>query len=148
MKRLVVDATNSKKVHQDIFAMALVNENNNDPVLVSVYEGGSEGGLPYVHVTFKTDKMCCVDLTKPCYSKHHDELPHMDANSKKRFIKVMTSYVDRAVKTANGLWISEGITGYHYAVHMWVKAHENGSYDKFNLDENGLPVMPDYKIYL
>lgn len=31
---------------------------------------------------------------------------------------------------------------------MWVKAHEHGSYDKFNLDENGLPIMPDYKTYL
>lgn len=85
------------------FAMALVNDNNDDTVLVNVYEGGNEGGPPHVHVTFKTDKMRCVDLTKPCYSKHHHELPRMDANSKKKFIKVMAGCVDRSVKNANGV---------------------------------------------
>lgn len=148
MKRVIVNSHNETNIHRDIFAMGLVNDNNNDPVLVSVYEEGHEGGLPHVHVTFKSDKECCVDLTKPCYSKHHDELPKMDATSKKKFIKVMKSTCQGLIRNAQGKTIDEGVTGYQYAVYMWVKAHEHGSYDKFNLAENGLPIMPDYKTYL
>ena len=35
-------------------------------------------------------------------------------------------------------------TGYEAAVTEWVDAFEHGSYDKFKLDDNGVPVMPDY----
>lgn len=35
-------------------------------------------------------------------------------------------------------------TGYERAVDIWVDTFEDGSYDKFTLDDNGVPVMPNY----
>ncbi len=36
------------------------------------------------------------------------------------------------------------LTGYQSAVKIWSDIFENGSFDKFKLDERGVPVQLDY----
>ena len=86
--------------------------------------------------------MSCISLTKAEYAKHHDNLPKLSGNEKKKFVSVMSSPCNAPLKDANGE-LKEG-NGYQYAVYLWVRAHENGSYEKFNVGEDGLPIMPDY----
>ena len=54
MKRAVLD--NNYIEHKDVCAMGVVNNNNNDPVIVRVYEGGQEGRSPHVHVVCGKEK--------------------------------------------------------------------------------------------
>ena len=36
------------------------------------------------------------------------------------------------------------LTGYQSAVKIWSDTFENGSFDKFTLDEKGIPIQLDY----
>ena len=121
--------------------MGKVNKGKDDPVVIMVYEG-EEGGSPHMHIRYDGNKISCVDLTKPRYSKHHDEMRPFTKQAKKEFIKIMKSDCRSPIEDAFGN-IVRG-TGYQYAVYLWIAAHENFSYDKFNLDDSGLPIMPDY----
>lgn len=140
MKRMILKNNYAK--HSDIYAMGVVNNSHDDKVIVKVYEGGKEGRAPHVHVTFDDGNMCCISLTKAEYAKHHDDLPKLHGNDKKKFISVMSSPCNAALEDAHGV-LKKG-NGYQYAVYIWVRSHENGSYEKFNIGDDGLPIMPDY----
>ena len=48
------------------------------------------------------------------------------------------------IQLYDGSW--KPATGYESAVSIWVDTHEDGSYDKFKVDQEGCPVMPDYNL--
>ena len=108
-------------------------------------EQSNEGPIPHVHVyhdkTRNPKKCSYVRLDKAEYSSHHDVLK-LPKNLKQQFIECMhqtwegraLTLKDRAMRYA---------TGYEAAVAIWVESYED-DYSKFNLDENGVPIMPDY----
>lgn len=107
----------------------------------------NEGQIPHVHVYHdKTkDKRNCsvVRLDKAEYSTHHGEPVKLNKQQKRQFVQVMsTVWPKHFVETSTGV---RPATGYEYCVTTWADAFEHGSYDKFKLDENGVPVMPDYE---
>lgn len=109
-------------------------------------EQGEETECPHMHVYHRKDR----ELSRCSYIKltaaeylDHGKLPGivLTAEARKQFLEVMTS-------PSGFYWINkEGksieLTGYQYAVQTWVDTFEK-DHSKFEMDENGLPVMPDY----
>lgn len=126
-----------------ISAMTTINPrlNKRMSIDVVVYDT-NEGPVPHVHVFLdktRNPKNCSVvRLDKAEYSTHHSgKLTTMNKKQKREFIDIMKSeWNDRRGKS----------TGYERAVDIWVDAFEDGSYEKFVMDENGVPVMPDYSV--
>ena len=115
-------------------------------VYVEVEQGG-EGPVPHVHVYWdksRSPRKCSyVRLDKAEYSDHHKQPSKpLPRQVKKVFLDVMTKEWGRPSVLENGTSVT--LTGYQRAVDVWVDTYESGSYDKFKLDEQGLPVMPNY----
>lgn len=101
----------------------------------------NEGQTPHVHVyldkTRDSRKCAVVRLDRAEYSTHHGEpVVRMNKRQKKEFLRIMKSQWNSRLGSG---------TGYERAVDIWVDAFEGGSYEKFTLDTNGAPVMPDYE---
>ena len=109
----------------------------------------NEGQIPHVHVyldkTRDPRKCAVVRLDKAEYSTHHGEpAVRMDKEQKREFIKSMTSKWNKyALQGDDGSYYTP--TGYQMCVNIWADAFEGNSYEKFTLDTNGVPVMPDYE---
>lgn len=107
---------------------------------------GNEGEIPHVHVyhdkTRNKRKCSVVQLDKAEYSPHHRFNVAMTRDVKRQFVQVMTTTWPGRSILEDGKY--RHATGYEAAVTEWVDAFEHGSYDKFKLDDNGVPVMPDY----
>ena len=130
-------------------AMATINPQMCDQfgVYVEVEQGG-EGPVPHVHVYWDKSrslrKCSYVRLDKAEYSDHHKQPSKpLPRNVKKVFMDVMSKeWPGMYLETNDGTPVRG--TGYQRAVQIWSDTYESGSYDKFKLDENGLPVMPNY----
>lgn len=126
---------------REISAMTTVNLQINRQLSIDVVVFDSnEGPIPHVHVYLdktRDPKNCAVvRLDKAEYSTHHGEpVVKMNKKQKKEFVRIMKSQWNSRISSG---------TGYERAVDIWVDAFEEGSYDKFTLDDNGAPVMPDY----
>lgn len=133
-----------RKIVEDkeyITSSAMINPQLSEhlSIEVRVLQGG-EGPIPHVHVYHdktRNPKRCsAVRLDKAEYSQHHKNLPPLDRKMKEEFIQIM-----------NSRWVRRGseYTGYVNSVDTWVDTYEHGDYSKFDLDENGVPKMPDYE---
>ena len=142
MKKLV-------KTSEYISAMALINPRlcKSRTILVEV-EQLDEGPIPHVHVYHdktRDPKRCSyIRLDKAEYLTHHGGskgIP-LPPNLKKEFIEVMDSPWERhIIETTSGL---RPATGYEAAVLIWEDTYEDGSFDKFEVDEEGKLIIPDY----
>lgn len=135
------------KKDQQIVAMALINPQLCKQLTIHVeLEQENEGPIPHLHVyhdrTRNPKKCSYVRLDKPEYSPHHRDAPPLPRKLKNEFIKLMNdTWGNYEVQTPSG---PKFLTGYQRAVDIWVETFEDGDYSKFNLDENGLPIVPDY----
>ena len=134
---------------RSIFAMATVNPKlcSSLSIRVEVVQGG-EVPNPHVHVYLAksaSESECSyVDLRQPKYAKHHVKSgKKLNKNQKKDFIRVMTVPCTEPVLDVNGNPTFGN--GYQYAAYIWDATYGDGTYKGFTLDENGLPVMPDYR---
>ena len=133
---------------QPIVAMALINPQLCKQLTIHVELEQEDGGpIPYLQVyhdrTRNPKKCSYVRLDRPEYSPHHKDAPPLTRKLKKEFIKLMNDRWGRErVETLSGTLVTT--TGYQRAVDIWVETFEDGDYSKFNLDENGLPIVPDY----
>lgn len=106
----------------------------------------NEGQIPYVHVyhdkTKNKKNRSVVRLDRAEYSSHHGYPVKLNKQQKRQFVQVMsTVWPKHFVETNTGV---RPATGYEYCVVTRANAFEDGSYDKFTLDDNGVPIMPDY----
>lgn len=104
-----------------------------------------EGPIPHVHVyhdSSRSKKKCSyIRLDKAEYMPNHNSIP-LTRKVKKQFLELMKSNWGCTQVLENGNVVT--LTGYQRAVEIWCDTFEEGSYDKFELDDNGLPKMPDY----
>lgn len=133
---------------EPIESMAIINPRlcRNLTIQVEI-EQRDEGPIPHVHVyhdkTRNPNKCSYVRLDLPEYSYHHKDNIPLPSKLKKEFIEVMTSpWSKTKVETPTGVRYQ---TGYEAAVYTWVDTFESeGDYSKFNLDEHGELIQPDY----
>ena len=82
-----------------------------------------------------------LDVPEYYSDERHQGIP-LTEEIKRQFLEVMSlPYPGHLCLDAGGKVVE--MTGYLYAVQTWVDTFEN-DYSKFELDENGLAVMPDY----
>lgn len=92
--------------------------------------------LHVYHDKTRNPKNCsAVRLDKAEYSEHHKDLPILNKKQKEEFLKLMKSTWNRRGSSYNG---------YVESVDTWVDTYEHGNYDKFSLNDEGMPEMPDY----
>lgn len=126
---------------QEVSAMSTINPQLNRQLSIDVVVfDNNEGPIPHVHVyldkTRNPNNCAVVRLDCPEYSTHHGyQVVKMNKKQKREFLYVMQSQWNSRLSSG---------TGYERAVDIWVDAFEGGSYDKFTLDDNGVPIMPDY----
>lgn len=112
-------------------------------------EQRDEGTIPHMHVyhdkSRNPQKCSYICLDKAAYSKHH-EVHKLSKKQKELFLQIMQQPCSSALVDASGK--ATFGTGYQYVVYTWVNTYCDDSYEGFTLDENGLPIMPDYKTYL
>lgn len=111
-------------------------------------EQRDEGPIPHVHVYWdperNPEKCSYVRLDKAEYSNHHKDNKPMPRKIKDKFVKLMYSpWKNKTMVDNNGHIVY--LTGYQEAVNIWVDTYED-DYSKFNLDDNGIPIMPDYSL--
>lgn len=130
--------------------MSTINPQLNRQLSIDVVVfDNDEGPIPHVHVyldkTRDPSKCAVVRLDRAEYSTHHGEpVVRMNKKQKKEFIKSMASKWNKyALQNDDGSYYTP--TGYQMCVNIWADAFEDGSYEKFTLDTNGVPVMPDYE---
>lgn len=147
MKRYVNNFTNLHLL-QSVEAMAVINPKLCKQLTIQVeIEQRDEGPIPHVHVyhdkTRNPKKCSYVRLDSAAYSVHHKDNMVLPDKLKAEFVKVMTSpWPKHLVHTSNG---DRHLTGYEAAVDTWVDTFEDaGDYSKFQLDENGKLIPPDY----
>ena len=110
-------------------------------------EQRDEGQIPHVHIYLdgERNKRNCsfVDLTKCEYAKHHKNCRRMSRQQKEQFIEVMTRLCPNVYMTGNDGTVKQA-NGYQAACITWANTFEDGSLDKFNLDDNGFIIPIDY----
>ena len=135
-----------KRLYKPIYAMSAINPKLCKQLGLYVeVEQRDEGTIPHMHVYHdksRNPKKCSyICLDKASYSKHH-KLHKLSKNQKDLFMQIMTQPCDTALVTANGV-LTYG-NGYQFAVYTWVNTYCDNSYEGFEVDGNGLPIMPDY----
>lgn len=126
---------------QKISAMSTINPQLNKQLSIDVVVfDNNEGPIPHVHVyldkTRNPNNCAVVRLDCSKYSSHHGyPVVKMNKKQKREFLHVMKAQWNSRLSSG---------TGYERAVDIWVDAFEDGSYDKFTLNNNGVPVMPNY----
>lgn len=147
MKRYVNNVTNQQFL-QPVEAMAIINPDlcRNLTIQVEV-EQRDEGPIPHMHVYHNKErnpKECSyIRLDAAEYSTHHKDNVPLPRSLKKQFIRVMIEPCgdDMVVRPTGPRYL----TGYEEAVRTWVNTFEGkGNYSKFNVDEDGELVPPDY----
>ncbi len=136
-----------KKLLHSIEAMALINPQFSKGLSIKaeVVQGG-EGPVPHIHVYHdKNGEVCSyVRLDKPEYASHHKNGAKLSRKQLKELISLLeemwTGYI---IKSPTGF---RPATGYEAAVYIWADTYEGGKLDKFNLDEDGELIVPDYSI--
>ena len=128
--------------------MAIINPKMCKQLTIQVeVEQRNEGEIPHVHVYHdktRNPKKCSYIRLDTCeYSKHHSDNIPLPAKLKKQFVDLMNS-------NCRGYFIYDNkdkphpATGYQAAVQIWAETFEDGSLDKFKLDDNGLIIQIDY----
>ena len=134
----------------DIEAMTIINPQfcKNHTLHVEV-EQSNEGPIPHVHVyhdhTRDSSKCSYVRLDKPEYSLHHHKIVPLPKKIKREFIELMSNIWKKEFIEDNKGNVRNA-TGYESAVLTWCDTFEDGDMSKFNLDEDGIPIMPDYSL--
>lgn len=127
-----------------LIEMAIINPKlcKNLSIQVEV-EQRDEGPIPHLHVYHnksRNKKECSyIRLDKPEYSDHHKNSNlKLNKTQKNEFIRVMTEEIPSLLKNK--------LNGYEYAVETWVNTFEDGDYSKFNFDDDGNLIIPDYTL--
>ena len=112
-------------------------------------EQRDEGHVPHVHVYLdktRNKKNCAyIRLDVPEYCTHHKDGKHLSRKQKEEFIELMESMIrGAAIYDNDGNMLQAN--GYQNAVMIWSETWENGSLEKFKLDENGIIVTPNYRV--
>ena len=92
-------------------------------------------------ITIKQEilKKCSyVRLDKAEYAPHHIK-NELGDEEKEEFIRIMQSPWEKPYDKSNIT-----LTGYQQAVQIWLDTFGDIYPWQFELDENGLPIMPDY----
>lgn len=133
---------------ENIFAMALINPQYTKKLTIQaeVMQGG-EGPIPHIHVYHdKTRKKCSyIRLDCPEYSDHHANNKNvpLPKKLKREFLELMDElWSGYVIKTPSGY---RPATGYEAACYIWADTYEDGSLDKFKLDDDGNLITPNYK---
>lgn len=135
------------KILRSIEAMAIINPTLCKSKTIQVeLEQTSEGPVPHLHVYHdktRNPKSCSyVRLDKAEYSPHHKDSQPLPRELKEEFIEVMTEpWSKHVVETVSG---TRTATGYEAAVGIWAETYEDDNFSKFEIDEDGELVMPDY----
>lgn len=135
-------------MYRVVEAMATINPQLCKKLQIQVeVRQGNEGPIPHIHIfhdnTRNSKKCSVVRLDRAEYLPGHFSLP-LKGKVKDQFLKVMNSKWGRPEVLEDGTAYT--LTGYERAVEIWCDTHEDGSYSKFNLDEKGIPVIPDYEL--
>lgn len=123
--------------------MAIINPKlcRNSTIQVEI-EQRDEGPIPHMHVyhdkTRNPKKCSYIRLDKAEYAPHHN-INLLSNNEKEEFIRIMCSPWIKPYDTNNRV-----LTGYQQAVQIWLDTFGDIYHWQFDLDENGLPIMPDY----
>ena len=131
---------------ESAYEMAVINPKLCKALSIQVeIEQRDEGPIPHLHIFHdktRNPKRCSyVRLDKPEYAPHHDEVC-LTKKQKDEFIKVMTT--EWSMPRGQGVQ-----RGYDRAVDTWIdtfEADEEEGLKKFQLDDNGNYVMPDYSL--
>lgn len=136
---------------QPILSMSLINPplTMKKSIRVELEQGG-EGPIPHVHVLLqspgtsrRTKQVAYVRLDSAEYSNHHKNGKRLNADQKAEFIDIMSSvWGNTFIISKNDNKSHRLATGYEAAVSIWIDTY--GGSDKFEYDEDGYPVMPDY----
>ena len=128
--------------------MAMINPRycKDHQVQVEIEQHG-ESKIPHMHVYHSNDRNLAncsyIRLDAPEYYSdvRHKGIP-LTEEIKKQFLEVMNLPFPGHLCVDKDGKIME-MTGYQYAVQTWVDTFEE-DYSKFEMDEKGLAVMPDY----
>ena len=118
-------------------------------IKVAVVQEG-EGPIPHMHVyhgNIEDPKKCSyIRLDRAEYSSHHGaskSILKLLKKQKDALIEILHSYCSKQFHEAADGTLRKA-TGYEAAVDTWVDTYEEGDYSKFNLDDNGDLICPDY----
>ena len=134
-------------VEKALNEMAIINPIKCKQITIQVeVEQRNEGDIPHLHVyhdkTRNPKKCSYVRLDEVGYSKHHEEI-RLPKKLKDQFIQVMNDICPNTyIEDFDGNIYKA--TGYQHAVRVWADTFEDGSLEKFQLDENGLIKQLDY----
>ena len=134
---------------QYIEAMTIINPQYcKNHILHVEIEQTNEGPIPHLHVyhdhTRNPKKCSYVRLDKAEYSSHHKVVP-LPKKIKQEFIELMSSPWQRELIEDNKGNVRKA-TGYESAVLTWCDTYEDGDMSKFDIDKDGIPIMPDYNL--
>lgn len=142
--------------YMSITAMATINPQmcKDNIIRIEVVQS-NEGPNPHVHVysgSGKSGKCSYISLTDAKYAEHHGNCPKLTKREKEQFVKIMSAIwskywielyrLDGFGRRTSETY-AERATGYEAAVQIWCDTYA-GSESKFNYDESGRPIMPDY----
>ena len=127
--------------------MAIINPRKCKNLTIQVeVEQRDEGPIPHLHCYLdktRNPKNCSyIRLDTVGYSEHHKKDNHPLGNKKEEFLDVMNSLCSDYIKGKDGNIVQ--LTGYQSAVKTWSETFEDGSFDKFSVDSNGIPIQLDY----
>ena len=127
--------------------MAIINPKMCKQLSIQVeVEQRDEGPVPHVHVYLdktRNKKNCSfVRLDKSEYCTHHSDGKPLNRKQRKEFIQLMKSPSNLFIPNNEG--VPTPINWYQNAVIIWCETYEDGDLSKFNCDNKGIPVMPDY----
>lgn len=136
-------------IEEDILCeMAIINPElcDNRTIQIEV-EQRNEGPIPHMHVYHnknRNPKECSyIRLDKVAYSEHHRDNKELPRKLKKQFVEIMNKDCPNIYMKAKDGSVVQA-SGYQAAVIFWAQSFEKNSYNKFDLDENGLIKQLDY----
>lgn len=137
-----LDQKFNKVLYEEIgYGIAIVNPSfcKQLPIRVLIIED-NEGYIPRVHVYFDEGKKhSVISLVESVYLTEV-QLSNEDKNI---FVDFMNSiWPNRYEKDISGNLIA--LSSYQAAVQYWSELYEDGSYDKFELDDRGIVKQLDY----
>lgn len=131
---------------ENIYAMSIINPRLCKQLSIQIeLEQRDEGPIPHLHVYLdktRNPKNCAyIRLDIPEYAPHHDSVK-MNKKQKKEFLEVMNSLTPNSFTLSRINGEGRQATGYQTAVEIWIETF--GETVKFQYDEDGFILMPDY----
>lgn len=116
-------------------------EGNQHIKKVDVVQGG-EGPVSHMHVTMRDGSVSYVRLDVAEYTPHHKDGHILNSKERRELVRFLSKIEPRRYVQSFNTDDVRKATNYESAVDYWVSTY--GHEDKFVLDADGFPVMPDY----